>query len=242
VNQTLSILLSTSWTNSSVNILAIDKPADFPHLKYPWLWWNGVSRSIYSFGGETSYAVSNIVPPLSIWALVPDDNGGGTWSEIYGPSDNIFNSLTRPNGGSPAFTPNAGYCLGGYVSEWTSPQTIGLGGYLLVAGLVSFNFKDSSWSNISSAMYSLNGFSAWVETQFVPSYGKTGVLLMVGGDAPTSQNYNAGSALRTMTNITIYDTYTQQWYHQTATGDIPAPRLQFCIAGAQAADNSTYEM
>jgi hypothetical protein len=76
---------------------------------------------------------------------------------------------------------------------------------------------------------------------FVSSYGKAGVLVILGGDDPTSPNSIAGSALRGMENVTVYDIHNQLWYHQAATGDVPGSKFGFCIVGAQG-DNNTYEM
>jgi hypothetical protein len=204
-----------------------------PHLNSENLWWDRIAGSVYSFGGVTSYIYPNTpVAPLSLWTFTPDTKGSGTWNELYGPTDRIFTSLTRTVGSGFSYTPDAAFMLGGYESYWTSPQIFE--DTFPVSGLVSFTFKDSSWSNISSAGYSAFGFAAWVEAQFVPPYGEAGLLLMVGGVV--------GSALRGMDSITIYDIYNQRWYGQTATGDIPAPRTQFCVVAAQGGDNSTYEM
>ena len=32
------------------------------------------------------------------------------------------------------------------------------------------------------------------------------------------------------------------WYQQTTTGDVPAPRIDFCLSYAAAPDNSSYHM
>jgi hypothetical protein len=178
---------------------------------------------------------------LSIWTFTPDNTGSGAWDERYRPTDSIFTNLTRTYGSGFAFTPGAAYILGGYISSWTSPQTANLPSALLVPGLTSFTFKDSSWSNVSSAGYSAFGFANGPGMHFVSSYGKAGVLVILGGDDPTSPNSIAGSALRGMENVTVYDIYNQLWYHQAATGDVPESKFGFCIVGAQG-DNNTYEM
>ena|SRR5437762_14311397 len=95
--------------------------------------------------------------------------------------------------------------------------------------------------NISSTGYSQYGWAAWPAVQYVPLYGKEGILLVLGGDAPKNQTYTEAASLRDMYNVTIYDIYGQIWYHQTATGDVPERRLHTCIVGAQS-DNDTYEM
>jgi hypothetical protein len=45
-----------------------------------------------------------------------------------------------------------------------------------------------------------------------------------------------------MSNITVYDVHSDTWYYQTATGDVPPPRSEFCAAGSSPTDNSSYEV
>jgi hypothetical protein len=77
--------------------------------------------------------------------------------------------------------------------------------------------------------------------QFVPSFGKEGVMVMIGGVVPTN-SWDTSGALRSMTNITIFDPETGSWYSQTATGDVPMARKNMCVVGAQSNNGSTYEM
>ena len=51
-----------------------------------------------------------------------------------------------------------------------------------------------------------------------------------------------GYSLRSMDEITGFDVYDQKWYHQTATGDVPASRVSFCISGAQETETGLYEI
>lgn len=79
--------------------------------------------------------------------------------------------------------------------------------------------------------------------QFVPGFGVDGkgVVAMLGGVVPSS-SWDTYGSLRSMTNVTVYDTGTGEWYSQTATGDVPSPRKNLCVIGVQSGNKSTYEM
>lgn len=71
---------------------------------------------------------------------------------------------------------------------------------------------------------------------YVPVFGSgQGIVVAIGGRVENS-------AMRDMAVITLFDPATQEWYTQTATGDIPSPKEFFCITGAQSTNGSTYEM
>jgi hypothetical protein len=97
-------------------------------------------------------------------------------------------------------------------------------------------------TNITTAgRYSSSGMSIDGAAQFVASFGEAGLLILLGGNTPIL-SFDANSVLRPMSNITIYDPSSMLWYSQTATGDIPAPRSNMCIVGAQSTNSSTFEM
>jgi hypothetical protein len=112
VNGTLSIDLSKSWTNTSVTINSFSKPAVLKNVRNGALWWDRNSSSVISFGGEPYTGI-----PLYIWALAPDGNGAGSWSELYGPVDPIWETLVRPEYGLLAASSETGYSIGGMVTN-----------------------------------------------------------------------------------------------------------------------------
>ncbi|KAI9668477.1 MAG: hypothetical protein M1829_005355 [Trizodia sp. TS-e1964] len=108
--------------------------------------------------------------------------------------------------------------------------------------MVELEFESGQWSNITTAgQYSASGMSVGGSAQFVPSFGKAGILVLLGGDTPLS-TFSSGNTLRSLSNITVYDPTSKLWYSQTATGDVPASRIDICIAGAQSTNSSTYEI
>lgn len=226
---TLSIDLSSSWETSSITINAFDKPSGPTNFKHEALWWIPKTSSILVFGGEPYTAAAD-----SIWTLKPDGNGAGTWTQQYSSNDSIWQSLTWPDYGSIAASSTTGYCLGGGVLYNRTLETI--------TGMTELDFGSSQWSNVTTAgQYSSSGTSIGGAAQFVLSFGKAGILVLLGGSAPLS-SFTVGDSLRPMSNITIYDPSSGLWYSQTATGDFPAPRVDMCVGGAQSTNSSTYEM
>jgi hypothetical protein len=136
-----------------------------------------------------------------------------------------------------------GYILGGIATFRTSPQMVFLDVSLLsLSGVTVFTFEDQSWTNISTSGYSQTGWGVHGSAHFVASFGEAGALIFIGGDAPPTQSYNLGYSPRSMDDITIFDIYNQKWYHQAATGDIPASRVRFRVSGAQETGTGLYEI
>jgi hypothetical protein len=232
VNETLSIDLSSSWTTSSVAVYSFSKSSGIQNVRDGALWWDSKTSSVISFGGEPYTGI-----PLYIWALTPDGNGSGTWSEMYGPGGPLWQHYVRPEYGLVAASSTTGYFMGGMVTFW--PQDM----YYAIEGLVEFSFGNSTWSNSSTVgQYSGSGFGLFGGAQVISSFGKAGVLIIVGGMVPDSPWVISSASLRPMSNVTVYDIASGNWYSQTATGDVPVSRQNFCMTGAQGTNGSTYEM
>lgn len=211
------------------------------------MWYDGISNTVYWYGGAPYY--DNIQP--AVWGFTPNDQGSVTWTTKYtagigqpSTGSNTFSGFTEPAGTLWVSSPTTYYSLGGYVTAQNDPALSGLGNYRpALSGLVTFNFQEASWRNMSSAGYQVAGFGIFGQALYIPIFGKEGILLFLGGDAPTSQAWDQGTSLVPMSAITIYDIQSGVFYQQKAGGsNIPAPRTQFCAVGAGAADNSTWEM
>lgn len=78
--------------------------------------------------------------------------------------------------------------------------------------------------------------------------GKSGVLLAFGGfqtaypssREPDNPTWNWDS--RPFSDIFIYDIYSNTWYLQNATGDLPIPRQEFCVGVSAAPDDSSFQI
>ncbi|CAG8972939.1 hypothetical protein HYALB_00001359 [Hymenoscyphus albidus] len=117
--------------------------------------------------------------------------------------------------------------------------------YGAISGLVKYDFRNQTWSNSSTvgmAGYE-EGFSVVGQGVFVPIFGQDGIIIFLGGDSPTSQDWKMASSLQPMSQITIFDVSSGQSYSQPATGtSIPVSRVSFCAVGVGASDNSTWEI
>jgi hypothetical protein len=233
---TLSIDLSRSWSTSSIIINAFNKPPGLGNFKHEALWWIPDISSFVVFGGTPYTTITDPYTTItnSVWSLTPDGNGAGTWSEEIFPRD-FWQSVTWPCYGSIAASSTTGYILGGYAQYG---NTLGA-----ITGMFALDLEDLGIStNITTdVQYSSSGMSTDGAAQFVPFFGRAGILVLLGGNAPLS-SFDTNSLLKPMSNITIYDPSSKLWYSQTATGDVPASRRDVCIVGAQSTNSSTFEM
>lgn len=191
------------------------------------MWYDGKADTVFSGGGWSYYSS----PDYSLWSFQPDGEGGASWHEPSGNAQEY-----TPTFGS-AFTANNDtfYSLGGANSN-DVPTT--------VVGLATFAFDTDSWNTESSAGASQSSNSVFAEAVFMPNFGERGLIAFLGGESPRNSTYayETGTDMVDMSNITIYDTRTQAWYHQTATGDIPPIRSEFCAVGNAPSDNATFEI
>lgn len=98
-----------------------------------------------------------------------------------------------------------------------------------------------TFTNSSAAGYNFNGTAERGVLHYVPSFGPEGIYILLGGDISNLNGYTAGSGLRSFSKLTIYDPASGKFYNQTATGNIPESRIEFCATGINST-NQTYEM
>jgi hypothetical protein len=237
---TFSIDLSQSWTIETISARNINKPQAMTAARRPPLWYNPQSNLVMERGGWAYVADAS----LFLWSFTPDGEGGAAWS--LDQSSAAAQQLS-PTFGS-AFTASATnfYGLSGAVPGVlnTSSDPLNPYGFAASEGLVTYDFASSGWENTSSLGGSQAGYFVQSQALFMPNFGKAGLLAILGGDSPLNQSYEyeEGASLVDMSNITIYDVDSDTWYYQIATGSVPPPRSEFCVAGLAPTDNSSYEM
>ncbi|MCJ1349086.1 hypothetical protein MMC31_007322 [Peltigera leucophlebia] len=229
-NSTCSLDLSKDWTNSSVRLTCTERPAKALALNTEALWFDKKRNFIYCFGGDMSFANGyHVTAPMeSIWAFTPDEKGAGNWQEVLGPTGlKPFPShILRPSTGVDASDESYGYYFGGFVNRATSRSLTDE--RVLVPGLLTLNFTDLTITNTSEGVY---GYGQMVD---VPSYGTSGVLILLGkGTWSDHLPFNT---------ISIYDKTKQIWYSQLASGAIPDPRINYCIVGIRGIESDTFEI
>lgn len=247
MNFTLSIDLSTSWTASDVApVVTLHQNGNSMLVRDASMFYDGIANMVFFYGGYPYQA--NFQP--SVWGFTPN-TGAVSWQKIYdigiehATTGSTFPGFTFTIGSLWTSTPTAYYSLGGYIIGYADPAISGLAA-TSVSGMVEYNFQEGLWTNSSDTGqggYREEGFSVHGEAIYVSIYGKDGIIVFVGGDTPTTQAWDGGSALAQFSDITIYDISSGNYYQQTATGSsIPMGRIQFCAVGVSAADNSSFEM
>lgn len=182
-------------------------------------------------GGPSGFPNAPALPALSLWSFTPDNNGGGAWDEVLSSDAAAWKHLQRPVNGLMASGGGKGYVLGGYNVTNGIP----------LPGIVSLDLTNLTFTNSSAAGYNTNGTAELGELQYVPAFGPDGVFVILGGDISPLDTYTPGMNLQTFDQITIFDPASRNFYNQTATGNIPSPRAQFCTAGV-ASSNGSYEI
>ncbi|KAK6425735.1 hypothetical protein LTR95_016221 [Oleoguttula sp. CCFEE 5521] len=226
---TLSIDLSSSWTNDSVVLNAISKSA--PVYSRPSLWQNPQEAGFYAYNGGLSFTVqigSNLSNEL--WQFTPSDKSG-TWSQVSPLASSNFSGLGRVSGAITASGGGLGFALSGQQSAATQ-DSWGIG-YMEVPGLVIFNASSQAWYNVSSTGYSTDGSAINGSAVFVPDFGPAGLLFVMGGSV---DNVRVGFGA-----ISMYEPLSQRWYSQPVTGSLPLAVDRPCAVGVQG-DNGTYEI
>ncbi|KAB2574686.1 hypothetical protein DBV05_g6600 [Lasiodiplodia theobromae] len=240
-NQTLSIDLSTSWSNSSVQISALDKNGA-PVFNFPGLWSDGNS-AFYLFAGEVSPVAGDnaTTPDVAVWKFSSTPSGDGSWEQLSTSDPQVFNQLTRPANALVAADSGGGkgFVLGGYESGRTDPDSHDAD--TPVPGLVSFDWESGAWSNESATPFTTYGTAVSGQMHFVPTFGEGGLLMMFGGESTTPTTWDEKSGQLQFNNVTMYEPETGSWYSQTTTGEAPGVRELFCVVGA-AGKNGTYEI
>lgn len=233
VNDTLSLPLASSWTNSSLTLKTTRKTA--PVFNRASLWTS--NGSVYMWGGQGPFDH----PPKGqdLWRFKTDGAGGGSWS-IQEPSNkDVFLGLKRTTGAASAVCGDVGFHLGGLHSPATDPN---IKGRSLTPGLLSYDMGTRTWTNQSAVGYNNFGTSVYGSATCVSNFGKKGLFLPLGGAVASSGAYKGdGSELMDLETVKFYDLSSDTWYSQLTSGEVPRPRSRFCVAGAVSANN-TYEM
>ena len=241
VGQTISIDLSKSWSNATVQQYAKEfqrSTNDGHWSKKPALFYDSANDQVVQWGGWP-YDDGDISKEF---VFTPNAGGTVAWSEVS-PRATSSGNVPSPAVFGAAFVASndSFYSLGGVTAEVAAPPDIA------VQGLVDYNYRTDTWTNTSSANATTNGFLVGAQASYTPGsnqggFGQAGYLVFIGGNDPETQLFDPQSpSLVDMSNITLYDVAGQAWYHQTATGTIPPPRQYFCSVAATSIQ-ATFEM
>ncbi|KAL8819020.1 MAG: hypothetical protein Q9223_002473 [Gallowayella weberi] len=233
---TLSIDLSQDWVNDTVVFHTTSKPSLAPKLSSASLWYDTTKDLFYSGAiGTTPHFNSPMPQPLSLWSFTPDGTGSGTWKEEITEEDPVWRNFTRPTLGYQSSDADTALVLGGQTVADISTD-------ILQPGLVEFDMRTRKFTNSSATSFSANGTGSGGQMHFVPNFGPNGIFLIMGGhmDMGLDSFYRADDFYG-FDNIWVYEGVTHKWYNQTASGNVPEGRMDFCVAGVNST-NGTYEI
>lgn len=238
VNHTIAIDLSKSWKTSSIPYKITNTTSSFPTARKPSIWYDENSDLVYSFGGSPYSNIANIA---TVWAFKPDGNGNALWQTVVHETDSVWNTISWAFGALTATSNDSFYSLGGI----RPPDSLTFGAPTFAyPGMAIFDFQLNQWKNASSADYKPQGYGILGQAEFIPIFGKKGIIIFVGGNAPTIPfwPYSRGSSLADMTTVNVFDIDSDNWLQQKTTGDIPHGRYAFCMAGAGENGSGSYEL
>ncbi|KAL9601371.1 MAG: hypothetical protein Q9219_002547 [cf. Caloplaca sp. 3 TL-2023] len=174
---------------------------------------------------------------MSLWSFKPDGSGSGTWKEEIGKDDPAFNRLMRPFKGYIGYGGDSAFVFGGISNFQSDERTKDVTDDILLPGLIKLNMTTKEFTNSSAEDFGRDGDAVFGGMHYVPSFGPGGLFLLMGGSGVPEGSDN----LIDMTNIRVYDPASSKWYNQTATGNVPEDRKEFCIAGVNST-SETYEI
>ncbi|KAF2847935.1 hypothetical protein T440DRAFT_455188 [Plenodomus tracheiphilus IPT5] len=205
----------------------LTKPKNVPSVSGGYTWSDNTNKCFYQFGGE--YADG---PPteFTMWTydvLLDQWNSTATNGEKL-PQRVSFGA------GTQAEDRGFGFYFGGWLNNNTTPDW--QGPPLATSGLMRFDFSTGELKNISGPD---DSGRAEGHLTYLP-LSDAGLLVYFGGIE--DQYHNGSYAAANMTDIHIYDLASSKWYTQTASGDIPPTRRQFCADVAWPDDQSSYNI
>jgi hypothetical protein len=206
------------------------------YVRQPLLFYDKPRNKISRYGGWP-YEVSDF--PSILWSFDAGTNNVDWKNETTPSTDGLSANSPGPFASANVYTDTTFYNFGGNV---VPPGA--LPNMTVLSGLVTRDLVGQAWTNTTADLPDQSKYRTQARMVHAPNFGTQGFLVMVGGESPPIEAsfYETGSFLTDMATITLYDIETGTWYTQTATGDIPPPRSEFCAVGAASSDGTTFEL
>lgn len=208
-----------------------------PGGRQPLLFYDVEHDTVNRYGGWPYGEIAEY--PSTVWSFAA---GSAEMDWQQGPnasSKGLSADSIGPFAAAHAYSDKAFFSFGGsyYPDNSMGPSTV-------LSGLVVYDFSSGLWNNYSTAFAGQTTHHTQARAISSPDFGTNGYLFIVGGEAPPTVNsqYNEGFAMVDLSAITLYDIANQAWFVQTATGDIPPVRTEFCAVGSPSRDGETFEM
>ncbi|KAF2199827.1 hypothetical protein GQ43DRAFT_375312 [Delitschia confertaspora ATCC 74209] len=213
------------------------------------------STQVFAYGGSTYMNYSSptfYFPDSSTYALwsYDYDSDGYPWAQ------HDISMPWKPNHGLDAEAVDQGlaFYLNGQIDWGTSQLTQGFNNnalYTPLDGMVVINLVDQTSVNISTPGLK-NGPRVGGKMQYIDEIGNSGILVAIGGEIaekPELADPGKGTMLSLATvDVFDIDSYLKDpksngtWYQQNTTGQVPEPRIDFCLTTVAAPDNSSFHI
>ncbi|GAD96577.1 cell wall anchored protein [Paecilomyces variotii No. 5] len=257
----LEVDMSTSWDwKSNISIVKVDKTANpqtgtFPPVVgHAALYRGGDSdNNIYLYGGTVDFTNTTFpgwqYPTSNQYSLWSYDTVAKTWNQY----DVSLNAPERPASGAYAEAPelSLAFWLNGEIDTGSDNNLALKPGFeRYLDGFVVIDTDKQTALNVSTATLDrtprIGGGLA-----YVPGVGPKGIVVAIGGTTRSvSESSNSSSATYlSMGTVDLIDVASiddsQQngtWYSQQTTGDIPDPRIEFCLVAMEAPDKSSHNI
>ncbi|TAQ85422.1 hypothetical protein B7494_g6243 [Chlorociboria aeruginascens] len=254
----IAVDMSSSWnwktniTEKSIKKTASPDTGNFPPNVQNAVLFQGPPDDVqvYLYGGITP-TINESFPGLqwpttdqyTLWGF---DTNTYVWTQY-----DIFSTVPqRPSEGAFAEIPELGlaFYMNGMISGSSSLSTGDLGNKTIpLDGMVVIDLKTYTARNISTDSITNGQPRIRGGMIAVPKLGPNGILVTIGGATQNSNSLN----LIDMNQVNIFDisaitgnsTGTDDgWYTQIISGNVPQPRVDFCLVLASAPDNSSHNI
>jgi hypothetical protein len=183
----------------------LSKNSTIPSVSGGVLWADEVNKVLYQFGGDYRDKAQSF-DSFSIYDALLEQ-----WNQTSLPDELDHVSY----GAGVSVNDRAeGYFFGGWIGHRAKPTTTG--------GLIRYDMIQNQFRNYTGPD---DAGRAEGVLLYIPA-SDDGMLVYFGGITDPSRNGTIG--VSPMDKIIVYDILSARWYTQTAGGDIPAPRRQFC--------------
>jgi hypothetical protein len=208
-------------------------------VRRPTLWYDKNFQFVNCYGGWPYVATPNVATYTSFFHS-SDGSKPTLFDRFGGKNEGQFPfPYTRKFGGLWTSSDATYFNLGGVGASAIDPalDDPNYKYQFTESGLLTLDQKTKAWENQTTDFNRVHG-----EAQYIPAFGKKGIVVFMGGDKPTAQQYNIAGALTPMSTITIYDVASNKFYDQSTTGSAPVERSAFCSVAIGESGTKSYEM
>ncbi|KAI5838807.1 hypothetical protein DFP73DRAFT_563252 [Morchella snyderi] len=242
-----------SWRDDDMPLRVLDDQKQQQSTRPPsltsgalWPWKN----FLYLFGGTTNRLndsfVGHATPTTDDVVMWKYDIEKTIWAPISFRNNSAI--MLRLFNGASTVVSNQGlaFHLGGVIDNGTLP--VSGSGVSFVNSFYAFNLTDESASKLGTDGLGDTSYRTNAQMVNIPDLGSKGILVLLGGGYKNSSanEMDWKGDLISMSNIGIFDINSiavgGTWYNQTATGDVPSPRIDFCMVIVSAPDKSSHNI